>query len=63
MRAKKTYQQKKEEARQKAVDWQLTDGAIFCYSYEGILILQEHFGKLARRYGLVKEFAGNGIPV
>ena len=55
------YQKKKNEARNKAIDWQLYESD-YPYSYGGLLILQEYFFKLGKRYGLLKEFRENGIP-
>ncbi len=57
---KTTYEIKKEMARQEAIDWQ--NG--FCnhnYSYGELAEFGEHFEKLGRRYGLLKEFRENGI--
>ena len=56
-----TYQQRKEAARQEAIDWQLND-ADYPYSYEGLAIIGNYFYKLARRFGLIREFRENGIP-
>lgn len=57
---KTTYEMKKEMARQEAIDWQNT---LFGDSrnYEEIQEAAEHFEKLGRRYGLLKEFRENGI--
>ena len=57
---KTTYETKKEMARQEAIDWQndlLRDNR----SYEEMREAAEHFEKLGRRYGLLKEFRENGI--
>lgn len=54
------YQKAKERARNKAVEWQ--NG--FCdhnYSYGELVYYRDYFGRLAKRYGLVKEFRENGI--
>ena len=54
------YQRSKENARNKAVEWQLD----FCnhdYSYGELAYYGEYFSRLARRYGLVREFKENGI--
>ena len=56
-----TYAQRKEAARQEAIDWQLND-ADYPYSYEGWAIIGNYFYKLARRFGLIREFRENGIP-
>ena len=55
-----TYQKAKERARNKAKEWQMD----FCnhnYSWGEIIYYGEYFEKLAKRYGLVKEFKENGI--
>jgi len=57
----KTYAERKEAARQIAIDWQLEDGD-YPYSYEGWAILTNYLYKLGKRYGLLKEFRLNGIP-
>lgn len=54
------YQRAKENARNKAVEWQ----SGFCdqnYSYGELAYYGEYFSRLARRYGLVREFRENGI--
>ena len=56
----KTYQEKKEEARDKAIAWQL-EASEKCLSYAELAEVGEHFAKLAKRYGLIKEFKENGI--
>lgn len=58
--AKFSYQERKEAARQEAIDWQLweSENAV---SYEGIAIVTAEFEKLGRRYGLTREFRENGI--
>ena len=54
------YQSKKAQAQQKAIDYQLyaSDNNL---SYAEIAEQGEYFYKLAKRYGLVKEFKENGI--
>lgn len=56
----KTYYKRKEEARQKAIEWQL-DFNNYSYSYEELADYVEYFYKLGKRYGLLKEFRENGI--
>jgi hypothetical protein len=56
----KTYKQRKEEAREEAIAWQLEAGVIFC-SWQYIAEKTSYFYKLAKRYGLIKEFKENGI--
>lgn len=56
----KTYQQRKEEAREKAIEWQYD----FCnhnYSWGELAYWDNYFEKLGKRYGLLKEFRENGI--
>ena len=55
------YQIEKEKARNIAINWQLEESD-YSYSYGGLMILQEYFYKLGKRYGLLKEFRENGIP-
>lgn len=54
------YQQEKERARQKAIDWQygFTDHN---YSYGELADWAAYFERLAKRYGLIKEFRANAI--
>lgn len=56
----KTYQELKNKARGEAKAWQL-DFANNNYSYEEIGNVSGYFTKLAKRYGLTKEFKENGI--
>ena len=54
------YQQAKERARQRAGDWQLafSDNV---YYWSDLADFSAYFEKLGKRYGLIKEFKGNGI--
>ena len=54
------YQIKKEKARQEAIDWQ-SDFDNHNYSYYELFLQQIRFEKLARQFGLRKEFRENGI--
>lgn len=54
------YRKAQETARNKAVDWQM-DFNNHNYSYEDLVYYGEYFERLAKRYGLVKEFKENGI--
>lgn len=56
----KTYQERKEAARQEAIEWQY-DYENHNYSMSELAAFTEHFKKLARRYGLTEEFTENGI--
>lgn len=59
---KKTYKERKAEAREEAKEWQMN-----CQDFTHSISWGEyaeqvaHFEKLAKRYGLVKEFKENGI--
>ena len=55
-----TYQRAKERARNKAIEWQL-DFENYNYSYGELAYYTEYFERLAKKYGLVKEFRENGI--
>lgn len=61
MKAKKTYQEMKEAARQEAIEWQ---NNVFNhqFSYGEFAEAGEHFYDIGRRYGLLREFRENGIP-
>lgn len=54
------YTTAKENARQKAIDFQ-ADFSSNSYSYEEMSEFTEYFTRLAKHYGLVKEFKENGI--
>ena len=54
------YTRAKENARQKAMDWQ-TEYYNNNYSYGELIAFAEYFTKLAKRYGLTEEFRENGI--
>ena len=55
-----TYASNKAVARQEAIDWQ---NAFDNHNYSDGELAEfgEHFEKLGRRYGLLKEFRENGI--
>lgn len=59
---KKTYAQRKEAARQEAIDWQLNDrnGNL---SYGELAEIGAYFYKLGKRFGLLREFRENVIPL
>lgn len=50
----------KGNARQRAKDWQLW-ASEQSLSYGELAYYSNHFEKLGRRYGLIKEFKENGI--
>lgn len=59
-RFKSRYQKEKRRARNSAIWWQENfDNEK--YSYFELSEWQEYFYKLAKRYGLIKEFKENGI--
>lgn len=57
---KQRYLELKEKARQEAIDWQLDLGN-HNYSWGELAEYCNHFEKLGKRYGLLKEFRENGI--
>lgn len=54
------YQEQKERARDRAIEWQY-DFQNHNYSYGELADWQDYFTKLAKRYGLVREFRENCI--
>ena len=56
----KTYKEKKSEAISEAIKWQyaFSDRVI---SYEELCEETEHFARLAKRYGLIREFKQEGV--
>lgn len=57
---KKNYQERKEEARQQAIDWQ-NDFGNKSVSQSELADATWYFQTLAKRYGLMEEFKENGI--
>ena len=57
---KKSYQENKKAARAEAIEWQLTTAQEPMYWSE-LAEWNEHFERLGRRYGLLREFHENGI--
>lgn len=55
-----TYQERKEQARREVQEWQLMSGEV-ATSWEEIFQQCAYFEKLAKRYGLIKEFKREGI--
>ena len=57
----KTYAERKANAREEAIDWQnkASEGNM---SYGELAETGDHFYKLGKRYGLLREFRENGIP-
>lgn len=56
----KKYEKNKENARALAIDWQNKQNNSAVYMSE-VIEQQEKFIKLAKRYGLTREFKENGI--
>ena len=54
------YQQGKVRAIDKAIEWQRW-ASEQCLSYGELYEFAIYFNKLAKRYGLIKEFKENGI--
>ena len=54
------YQKAKNRARDKAIEWQ-HDFGNHNYSYGELAYYTEYFERLAKRYGLVREYRENGI--
>ena len=54
------YQIEKEKARQEAIQWQI-DFDKHNYSWGELYLQQIRFTKLARQFGLRKEFRENGV--
>lgn len=56
----KTYQQRKAEVREQAIEWQY-DFEKYNYSWVDLAAWSNYFKALGKRYGLLKEFRENGI--
>ena len=56
----KTYQERKEQARNEAIFWQL-EFSEHNYSMEELAEFGKHFEQVGKRYGLTVEFRENGI--
>lgn len=54
------YKLGKAQARQEAIDWQY-EQSTKSMSYGEVTYWVNHFTKLGKRYGLLKEFRENGI--
>lgn len=55
-----TYQEKKADVREKAINFQQMFSECD-FSYSEIIEYQDYFLKQGKRYGLLKEFRENGI--
>lgn len=56
----KTNIKTKEEARQYAIDWQRQQSKL-SMSYVEVEFWYTHFSRLAKKFGLIREFKENGI--
>lgn len=56
----KTFEQRKAEAREEALNW-LFDFENHNYTYEEVAAWQDYFRAQGRTYGLTAEFSENGI--
>ena len=56
----KTYRDRKNAARDRAVEWQLNFSEN-SYYWSELVYWQKYFTKLGKRYGLLTEFRENGI--
>ena len=54
------YQDKKEQVRQEAIDWQMKFNNQK-YGYLQLAEFSDYFSIMGKRYGLLKEFRENGI--
>lgn len=52
------YRTRKEYIREEAIGFYADETNL---SYESLMIAQDYFSKMAKRYGLIKEFRENGI--
>ncbi len=55
------YQKAKAAAREKAVEFSNTPDATAGMSWAEVAAISNHFERLGRRYGLLREFRENGI--
>ena len=56
----KTYQERKDNARQLAIDWQYNFSGL-TWSWGEITEITSYFEKIGKRYGLLREFRENAI--
>jgi len=57
----KTYQERKADLQDKAVEWSNTQGEYTAWSYGELADISDFFETNARRYGLLQEFRENAI--
>lgn len=56
----KTYQERKAAARNAAIEWQAQFDSRD-YSWGELMMIADKFYRIGKRYGLLREFAENGI--
>ena len=56
-----TYAEGKAKAIEEALEWQRSFAEGKSYYWSEMVEFSAHFSKLAKRYGLVREFRENGI--
>ena len=56
----RTYEDKKNYIRQKAIEYQYS-ASLISLSYMELMIMGNYFEKIGRRFGLLREFRENGI--
>ncbi len=54
------YEKRKAEVREEAIEWSYDVGN-HEYSYGEFAYFEDHFRRLGKRYGLLREFKENGI--
>lgn len=57
----KTYQERKNDLQNKAIEWSNTQGSYPRWSYSELGEIQDFFERNGKRYGLLKEFQENAI--
>lgn len=57
---KQYYENRKAEVREEAIEWQ-ANFSEHNYSYGELAYYEEHFRRLGKRYGLLREFKENAI--
>lgn len=55
-----SYQDKKNYIRSNAIDYQLS-ASLIPLSYMELMIMEDYFYKMGKRFGLLREFRENGI--
>lgn len=57
----RSYQERKADLQEKAIEWSNTQGSYGAWSYGELATIQDFFERNGRRYGLLKEFQENCI--